>query len=549
MSDRPWSSFFLTSGSRGPSLRIAIALDSDLTLSRAQASIIEDIRSSDFATVAIVLVADARPIAGLKGWVWRAYQAFDRRRSGLADDANAREPAESLLAGVEVVEARRWESTHAIDSIESANQLDDQRVDVIIDLTSGGMDRTAPGGATQGVWTLLTDIDLRTRLIRVTLERIECDEQAGMALATGVFAADPLAMGASVATAAYGSTHLVIRALRDLHQAGSATGSWRADPTLSMADPRPSAHEPSAWEIARWIGPVIGAKVLSRIDRLITRRALLQHWRIAVRAGHRGSALLSAADMSGFEWIESPRGHAFADPFLIEQDSHVWLFFEDYSHADRRGVIACGEISPDGRLGATTTVLASDGHLSYPYVFFDGADAYMVPESSAEGVVRLYRARRYPSDWERVTVLYPAAAVDTSVWCQDDRWWFFTTLREPRGGASMLMLFSSSSLIGVWESHPMNPISLDIRDARGAGRIFRDAGRLVRPSQDCSLTYGYRFSLNEIVTLSPTSYAERPLVTIDPDWGHGLTATHTYARAGTVEATDGRIPRPRQEVL
>jgi len=149
--------------------------------------------------------------------------------------------------------------------------------------------------------------------------------------------------------------------------------------------------------------------------------------------------------------------------------------------------------------------------------------------------------------WEAVSDLYRGGAVDTSPVWHGDRWWFFTTIREPRAGATALMLFSAETLRGAWRAHPANPISLDVRTARGAGRIIRMGDRLIRPSQDGSRTYGYAFALNEIVTLTEDAYVERPLVTIGPDWSPGLDATHTYARLGSIEATDGRIERDRRQ--
>ena len=36
----------------------------------------------------------------------------------------------------------------------------------------------------------------------------------------------------------------------------------------------------------------------------------------------------------------------------------------------------------------------------------------------------------------------------------------------------------------------------DVRLARGAGSVFEKAGRLIRPSQDCSVSYGFALILN-----------------------------------------------------
>jgi hypothetical protein len=112
----------------------------------------------------------------------------------------------------------------------------------------------------------------------------------------------------------------------------------------------------------------------------------------------------------------------------------------------------------------------------------------------------------------------------------------------------MLMLFHAPTIDGAWTVHPRNSLSLDVRNVRGAGAIFRDQGRLLRPSQDCGRDYGYSFTLNEIVTLTTEQYLERPIVTVEPNWQPGLLGIHTYNRAGRFEVIDGKVWRPRRSV-
>jgi hypothetical protein len=245
--------------------------------------------------------------------------------------------------------------------------------------------------------------------------------------------------------------------------------------------------------------------------------------------------------MGGFRWLEAPPGTSYADPFLVQRDARTWLFFEVVDQPAASGVISCVEVTETGVVGSPVVVLRSSGHLSYPYTFVEGDTVYMIPETSAENAVRLYRAVHFPYAWELVKELFRGGALDTSAWRHEGRWWFWTTLREPRSGAMALMLFYSDVLDGPWTSHPLNPISMDVRNARSAGSIFVEDGRLLRPSQDCSRTYGYGFTLYEIVALSTTEYEERPVVKVEPGWHAGLAGTHTYNRSDGIEATDGKF--------
>jgi hypothetical protein len=295
----------------------------------------------------------------------------------------------------------------------------------------------------------------------------------------------------------------------------------------------------------RWLVPLLAAKALRRL----TRRPMVRHWRIAMRVG--GTPVpnsTSPPDMSGLDWIESPRGHFYADPFVVEADGKRWVYFEDFDYATQLGSIACAELR-DGELGEPLPVLDRPYHLSYPCVFRDNGTWYMVPESAAAGMVQLYRCTRFPNRWEFERELLRGFAVDTTVWIEDGVYWFFVTYWDPRGNAIQLWLYWAASLEGAWTPHAANPISTDVRSARGGGAIFRHEGKLFRPSQDCSGEYGRSMTLNEIVVMNREHYREEPRVTLDPMWMKGLVGTHTYSRAGTVEVIDGKTHVPADQVL
>jgi hypothetical protein len=295
----------------------------------------------------------------------------------------------------------------------------------------------------------------------------------------------------------------------------------------------------------RWLGPLLVRKSVRRA----VRRPVIKHWRMAVRFGER-SILTSGAepDLAGFQWIESPRGRFYADPFLLECNGQTWLFFEDFDYARQRGIISCAELR-DGAMADPVPALERPHHISYPCVFRDRDRLFMIPETAASGTLQLYRCVRFPDVWELEKELFRARAVDTTVWIDGGLYWFFVTLQEPRGYASQLWLFYATSVTGDWTPHPANPISTDVRNSRGAGAIFRHNGKLFRPSQDCSKNYGHSFTLNEIMVLNRCRYEETPAVTVGPTWTRGLVGTHTYSRSAGIEVLDGCEPLPAGLVL
>ena len=276
--------------------------------------------------------------------------------------------------------------------------------------------------------------------------------------------------------------------------------------------------------------------VVSRRARALGER---EAWFVAARP--LGGCGPDFGSVNGFVPLELPRD-AVADPFLLEEGGATYLYFEDDDWGAGRGHISYARVDADGRVASEPeTALARPYHLSYPFVFRHRGEVFLIPESSANGTVELYRADPFPTNWTLEQVLLrDVHALDATLHDDGDRLWLFACLTAP--GASPnddLHLWSSTALTGPWEPHPLNPVVSDARSARPAGRIFRQGADLVRPSQDCSQRYGFAIVFNRIDVLTDDNYRETAVGRIDPGWHPGVLATHTYNFGGGVEVIDG----------
>lgn len=580
MNDSFSTMFRSSSADRAP-LKVGLLLDSS-HLSRATASVIQDLQAADFVRIELLVFnASASTHAAPRSRFRRAYDLLrarrarggvayaiyawlDRRRVGVHDDPLARQDCSSSLGGIDAILVTPISrGTAQAFPADSLARIEAARLDVLVQCGFGTLTGAVLAAAAFGVWSLRPGDNARfdgrpacfwemvegSPVTGMVLLRLTGEGNGAFVLDRAYFPTDSVSMARTRHQAYYGSTHLVIRRLKHLHEWG-----WSGlEARLPIAIPGPGRERidrfPTDREVLAWLVPLALRRVVARAKRAVSRSDDVEHWRIAIRTGHPRLRLEGPADMGGFRWLEAPRGHFYADPFVVEREGRRWLFVEDYSYVRKAGVIGCGEITANGDFVYSGPVLSSTGHLSYPMVAFDGQEALMVPESSEEGCVRVYRATAFPQQWELIAQPYAGVAVDTSIWQQNERWWFFTTVREPRGRADMLMLFHADAIDGEWVPHPMNPISQDVRSVRGAGGLYVDDGRLVRPSQDGSRGYGYSFTLNEITTLSVTDYVERPCVSIEPDWDPHLLGTHTYNRVEGVEVTDGKVSRPRRSIM
>jgi len=233
----------------------------------------------------------------------------------------------------------------------------------------------------------------------------------------------------------------------------------------------------------------------------------------------------------------------------VHRDDRHYIFIEELLYESNKGHIAVIEINDSGEPSTPQTVLECDYHLSYPFVFDHDGETWMIPESSENQTVSLYRCRKFPDQWEFVMHLFEGQSlVDCTLHFHDGLWWLFanTAAHSSLAKHDELHLFYATDFRSTgWTAHPLNPIVSDAKNARPAGKLFYHQGRLVRPAQNCSYHYGYGYNLNVIHTLNKTQYAESNLRAVIPNWDRSVVATHTYNASPGLSVIDAMVVRPR----
>jgi hypothetical protein len=233
-------------------------------------------------------------------------------------------------------------------------------------------------------------------------------------------------------------------------------------------------------------------------------------------------------DLNNLQRLDPQLNDRFwADPFPLSREGKNYIFVEELFYKENVGHISLIELGNDGKPQAINRIIEKPYHISFPFVFKAGDDYFMVPETSANKSIDIYKCTRFPHKWEFVkSLMKDLRAVDTILFCYENKWWLFTTIDETdglSGGSTELFLFFNDDLFSdAWESHPQNPIITDVRISRPAG------GKIYRPSQDCSGRYGRAINICQILALSETEYNETPVYRITPDWDKDIKGTHTY---------------------
>ena len=131
----------------------------------------------------------------------------------------------------------------------------------------------------------------------------------------------------------WASQHFVIEMLWLLHNFGWQHLQARSRKAGAYIGKQPIYRAPSNVQVAAWLGPVLARKAiyLRKVEAEV-------HWKCAL-------LLLPSEDLaysrrprnlSEFQFMDSPKGHFCADPFLFEWQDKTYVFIEDDVTARRK---------------------------------------------------------------------------------------------------------------------------------------------------------------------------------------------------------------------
>jgi hypothetical protein len=536
-------------------LRVGIMLDSYVS-SAWIAKVIADIQSSEFARVEVVVLQTAAPearggiaskLAGLwKYSLFERYERWEYGRNKSKPDALELTDVSALLKDVPSISVRSTRKDGAdLVAKDATAEVRGHNLDVLFYFGVRPLKGSILSAAKYGVWAfqpgkaagrsdgapLSRELYEHNPVTRSSLRVLGDTPSQDRIIYQSAASTDQHSLFRSRNSVYWKTAEFAMRRLRDLHQYGM--GYIEADSAVSAAPA--NNHTPNAAQMCAFMFRYGMHWLDERIASL--RSGPRAKWCIAIR---KRSASLRYDDPAGYTLMQSAKDRFHADPFLFEKDGRTYLFFEDFRFPLGRAIICCCELNADGTPGEHVEVLRRPYHLSYPFVFEDGGEIYMLPETRGHRTVELYRATNFPYEWAADAVLMSDVdVVDSTIQKIDEKYWMFCGISNGRfSNCDELGLFFADSLKGPWTLHPKVPLVSDVLSARPAGKLFYEDGRLIRPSQDCGKAYGYALVFSEVTKLSETEYEERFLSRLEPGVVKGNLANHTYNRTEHFEVVD-----------
>lgn len=292
----------------------------------------------------------------------------------------------------------------------------------------------------------------------------------------------------------------------------------------------PIYHEPENITMISFLFRQMVNKIRFHLNEIF----LSEHWQTGLAKISSGNIMEQPeyrVDADSAQWLGTKhKDRYWADSFALEENEKLLLFFENYDYKKRKAVISgCRYNKKDHSFGNIIESLAEDWHLSYPFVFRHDDEIYCIPESLANGSVELYQLNPETLKLTHVrTLIEGLEAADGTLVNHMNRWYFFFTPAHATNTA--LNIYHADSLEGPFVPHVLNSLKSDVRNARPAGPLFSLEGKLYRPAQDSSLTYGGRVIINEVKILTEGEFLEEPVSVVLPPKGY--SGIHTLSFAG-----------------
>lgn len=272
---------------------------------------------------------------------------------------------------------------------------------------------------------------------------------------------------------------------------------------------------------------------------------LVPEWCCAIRFNEDNNVFVLDSTKTEFIMLNNSYRYWTADPFLFKNNDKYYLFFEAYDRLKRKGVIGVREIS-EHSFGKINIIYQSNNHLSYPFIYRENNDIYILPESCNSGELFRLRCIDFPYKWEKEKIIANERLLDTTLFDYKNRRYYISQ-RAGFGAFDRVDLFYDDDN-GIFTECKNNPVKVDVNTARGAGKIFNYKDKLIRPSQDCGKYYGEKLNFNEVKSITESFYEEELIKTICVSdikveqkrnlKKHDIIGIHTYNKLDNIEVID-----------
>ena len=537
-------------------LRVGLILDSYL-LPKWASMMLEILIKSNYAQIVLLLVIPESNNSknSFKNFIYRKYCDLEYKRAKFKDNAIKLTSSHDILSGIPELEIdpQVMEEGSLLENGD-IKQIEQYNLDVLILLSDNKpQDDTLLRLAKYGLWFLPHFSDNNGKISAGFWEVVNNiptteseliiqnkEHPVGISVFKSHSSTNRFSVVKNRNKYYWKSLLFIPRKLRALYISGSG----------SLYDKIPNQDKNPPSEINRRVPSNISAlssitshmfrTVLGKLDKQIFK----EDWIILFRLSNE-----KTFDFKKFKKMIPPKNTVWADPFVVYKHNTYHIFMEEIPNNSTKGRISLIKMDLQGNYQQPVSIIEKPYHLSYPYIFEWEGEYYMIPESSADKSIQLYKCSEFPYKWDFVhNLMENIRAYDTTLLFHQGKWWLFANIKEitQMSGWDELYLFHADTPVSrKWVPHPLNPVISDARTSRPAGKIYKERGKIFRPAQNSSYRYGYGLKLNQITKLNEYEYEEIEFNSFEPDWDNKIVGVHTVNRDKDLTVIDGIYKRSK----
>lgn len=228
----------------------------------------------------------------------------------------------------------------------------------------------------------------------------------------------------------------------------------------------------------------------------------------------------------------------FADPFILDvDDAHIYVLVEEFYYPIERGRISKLTINRSTYLlEKVDVILELPTHLSFPAIIRKDKKTYIYPENSDSGKLALYEFDAISNKCVLSKILCERPLTDAIV----------TDLLGENQIISTELPSPNKNILSIYQNgKKIKEFAFSENVARNAGDWFMCNGKIYRPAQDCTKTYGGAVILQEISKKGNrelTFKNVRRLVSDNAIYNQGFHTFNHYQGLIVVDAKGFRYP-------
>ncbi|WP_447722401.1 glucosamine inositolphosphorylceramide transferase family protein [Edwardsiella tarda] len=231
-----------------------------------------------------------------------------------------------------------------------------------------------------------------------------------------------------------------------------------------------------------------------------------------------------------------------ADPFVIEHDGFVYIFYEELYLLSSHGVLRCAVFDKNLNLINDQVIHGFShlkSHLSFPFTFKYHDKIFCIPETHELNRVVLFEAVDFPFYWREVkTLLKDIELVDTIFFELNSKCYLVGSDLDNK-----MFFFESDDLFDSWSSVKFNNESNIVNKRMGGGPIIFE-GKLFFVNQECdNKEYGKAIYISEVGCISADNYMETIKYHILPFDRKYCRGIHTLNFSENYLVIDGKMKR------